>query len=236
MNVYCEVCDCHIKKSNWGKHLKTTKHGIACGEIVVEEVEKKQCWKCRGHKGLEMFRGGNATCNGCLAHREKWARNNAEKVRELWQKYHAEHREEINEKKKVYNQLEVDCAVCGCRVRKNKWARHVRTRKHMLGVEGGGGDGKVGGDVGGQRVGWTDHQGYSLLSQCEAFYEMPSFVCRLPEPQCRAASGSIPTARADWPARSSLATCHAVPHLGTASTRCARNDTCENMMNYGILL
>ena len=58
MNIYCEVCDCHIKKSNWGKHLKTTKHGIACGEIVVEEVEKKQCWKCRGHKGLEMFRGG----------------------------------------------------------------------------------------------------------------------------------------------------------------------------------
>ena len=139
----------HIK----AKHLKTTKHGIACGEIVVEEVEKKQCWKCRGHKGLEMFRGGNATCNGCLAHREKWAGNNAEKVRELWQKYHAEHREEINEKKKVYNQLEVDCAVCGCRVRKNKWARHVRTRKHMLGVEGGGGDGKVGGDVGGAKGG-----------------------------------------------------------------------------------
>ena len=104
-------------------------------------------------KGLEMFRGGNATCNGCLAHREKWAGNNAEKVRELWQKYHAEHREEINEKKKVYNQLEVDCAVCGCRVRKNKWARHVRTRKHMLGVEGGGGDGKVGGDVGGAKGG-----------------------------------------------------------------------------------
>ena len=153
MNIYCEVCDCHIKKSNWGKHLKTTKHGIACGEIVVEEVEKKQCWKCRGHKGLEMFRGENATCNGCLAHREKWAGNNAEKVRELWQKYHAEHREEINEKKQVYNQLEVDCAVCGCRVRKNKWARHVRTRKHMLGVEGGGGDGKVGGDVGGAKGG-----------------------------------------------------------------------------------
>ena len=153
MNIYCEVCDCHIKKSNWGKHLKTTKHGIACGEIVVEEVEKKQCWKCRGHKGLEMFRGENATCSGCLAHREKWAGNNAEKVRELWQKYHAEHREEINEKKKVYNQLEVHCAVCGCRVRNNKWARHVRTRKHMLGVEGGGGDGKVGGDVGGAKGG-----------------------------------------------------------------------------------
>ena len=56
-------------------------------------------------------------------------------------------------KKKVYNQLEVDCAVCGCKVKKNKWARHARTRKHMLGVEGGGGDGKVGGDVGGAKGG-----------------------------------------------------------------------------------
>ena len=133
MNIYCEVCDCHIKKSNWGKHLQTTKHGIACGEIVVEEVEKKQCWKCRGHKGLEMFRGENATCNGCLAHKEKWAGNNVEKVRELWQKYHAEHREEINEKKKVYNQLEVDCAVCGCRVLlgTNSWEFHERVWKRL---------------------------------------------------------------------------------------------------------
>ena len=36
MNIYCEVCECSIKKSNWGKHLKTTKHGIVCGDIVVE--------------------------------------------------------------------------------------------------------------------------------------------------------------------------------------------------------
>ena len=48
--------------------MGTTKHGIACGDIVVEEAEKQQCWKCRGHKGLEMFRGGIAPCNGCLAH------------------------------------------------------------------------------------------------------------------------------------------------------------------------
>ena len=145
MSIYCQVCECSIKKSNWGKHLRTTKHGIACGDIVVEDVGKKQCCKCRGHKGLEMFRGNNATCNGCLAHREKWAGNNPEKVRELWQTYHAEHREEISEKKKVYNQIEVDCEVCECKVKKNKWARHVKTEKHRKGVERGGGDGKVGG-------------------------------------------------------------------------------------------
>ena len=40
-----------------GKHLQTRKHGIACGDIVEEEIEKKQCCKCRGHKGLEMLLG-----------------------------------------------------------------------------------------------------------------------------------------------------------------------------------
>ena len=54
---------------DWGKHLQTRKHGIAYVDIVVEEVEKKQCWKCKGQKGFEMFRGDNATCNGCLSHR-----------------------------------------------------------------------------------------------------------------------------------------------------------------------
>ena len=28
-------------------------------------------------------------------------------------------------KKKKYSQLAVDCEVCGCKVKKNKWARHV---------------------------------------------------------------------------------------------------------------
>ena len=55
MNIYCEVCGYNVRKSHWGKHLKTTRHGIACGDIVVEEVEKKQCCKCRGHKVLDMF-------------------------------------------------------------------------------------------------------------------------------------------------------------------------------------
>ena len=115
MNIYCEVCGCSIKKSNWGKHLKTTKHGIACGEIVVEEVEKKQCCKCRGHKVLEMFSGENATCNGCLAHRKKWADNNPEKVKELSWKYGEEHKEEKKVYNQEYNQREVDCEVCRCR-------------------------------------------------------------------------------------------------------------------------
>ena len=47
----------NIKKSNWEKQVKTKEHGIACGDIVVEEGEKKQCWKCKGHKAQGI---GNA--------------------------------------------------------------------------------------------------------------------------------------------------------------------------------
>ena len=123
--------------------------------LWLKKLRKKRCWKCRGHKGLEMFRGENATCNGCLAHREKWAGNNPEKIKELWQNYHVENRDVINEKEKAYNQIEVDCAVCVCKVKKNKWARHVTTEKHRKGV-----DGKVGGDMVGAKGG---QQRYELL-------------------------------------------------------------------------
>lgn len=55
-----------------GGHLTTRKHGIACGDIVVEEIEKKQCHKGRWHKALEIFKEDNATCNGCR--KKEWAR------------------------------------------------------------------------------------------------------------------------------------------------------------------
>ena len=56
MNIYCEVCECSIQKCGPRGHLTTRKHARACGDIVAEGVEKKQCRKCSGHKVLEMFR------------------------------------------------------------------------------------------------------------------------------------------------------------------------------------
>ena len=53
-----------VLNKNWKAwKCKTRKHGIACGNVVVEEVEKKQCCKCKGLKGLEMFGGDDATCS-----------------------------------------------------------------------------------------------------------------------------------------------------------------------------
>ena len=49
------MCECSIKKSNWGKHLKTREHGIACGEIVVEEVEKNNVGNSGGIRDLKCL-------------------------------------------------------------------------------------------------------------------------------------------------------------------------------------
>ena len=158
--IYCEVCRHNIRKLGWAKHLRTRKH--IENEKGVEEVEKKQCRTCGCWRVLELYRGENATCNIYLGYRETWAKKNEEKVRVMNKNYWDEHREEKREYNKEYSQREVDCEVCECKVRKCNWARHVRTRKHILGGGGGkvdddmgGGGGKVDDDVG-ARGGWYE--------------------------------------------------------------------------------
>ena len=88
---------------------------------MVEEVEK-ECCKCTEHKVLEMFSGENATCSGCLAHRKKWEGNTLQKVREVSRKYGEEHEEEKKAYNQEYNQREVECERCGCKIQKcNCW-------------------------------------------------------------------------------------------------------------------
>lgn len=59
--------------------------------------------KCNCFKILEQFTGDNATCDVCLAARKRWADKSPGIVKELWQKYHDEHREEVISKKKLRN-------------------------------------------------------------------------------------------------------------------------------------
>ena len=103
----------------------------------VENVDAGECLNCTG--------GENATCNICLGYRESWAGKNPEKVRVMNKNYWDKHKEEKKVYNKEYSQREIECEVCECRVRKSNWARHLVSRKHMLG----GGGGKVGGDGGG---------------------------------------------------------------------------------------
>ena len=103
--------------------------------VIEDEEDKKRCRKCRCWRVLELYRGENATCNICLGYTEKWAKKNAEKVREMNKNYREDMKDDIKEKKKAYSQIEIDCGVCGCKVRKCKWNRHVKTKKHILGVD-----------------------------------------------------------------------------------------------------
>ena len=131
-NIYCEVCECNIRKEGWAKHLKTNKH--IENTKGGEKIEKKKCRKCRCWRELNLYRGENLTCNICLGHRENWAKKNPEKVREMNKNYReGEMKDEIKEKKKVYNQIEIWCGICECNVRKCKWKRHERSVKHRMG-------------------------------------------------------------------------------------------------------
>ena len=130
-DIYCEICRQNVRKLGWAKHLMTKKH--IDNENGVEEVEKKQCRKCGCWRVLELYRGENATCNTCLGSRESWAKKNEEKVRDMNRNYWVLHKEEKKAYNKEYSQREIECEVCECRVRKCNWARHLGTRKHMLG-------------------------------------------------------------------------------------------------------
>ena len=62
----------------------------------MRRVRKKDVSYGKGRRDWKCL-GENATCNGCLAHRQKWAGNSPEKAPG---EVPAEQREEIDEKKK----------------------------------------------------------------------------------------------------------------------------------------
>ena len=47
----------------------------------------------------------------------------------------------------IYNRRKVGCESCGCRVKKCNWLTHLGTKKHRDGIENGGGEGDMGGEV-----------------------------------------------------------------------------------------
>lgn len=115
MKLDCRVCGCELKKSHWGRHLQSRKHGIECGEIVVEEAEKNsaenvkdvRCWKCFGERMLLVM-------DALLKKKIESCRRDTRKT------YNQE-----------YNRREVKCEVCGCRVKKCNWLRYLGTKKSI---------------------------------------------------------------------------------------------------------
>ena len=100
-------------------------------------MEKKECKSCMCLRVVELFSGKNLTCDKCLEKARRYRERNPEKVRETWRNQ-AKKEERIEKKKeymkeynKEYNQREMECEVCGSKIKRAEWSKHVKTRKHQ---------------------------------------------------------------------------------------------------------
>ena len=56
--------------------------------------------------------------------------DNPENFREREKKYREENSEKIKASRKEYNQIEIDCEIWKCKVKKCRWKAHTETEKH----------------------------------------------------------------------------------------------------------
>ena len=127
-----------MKSWQWEKHITTKKHMKKMKHDEENEEGKndwRRCGKCHAHRNLDMYVGGNETCNVCLERSRRWVSENSERMRETKERYRGSHREELREYNQEYSQREVDCIVCGCKVIKCKWKRHSESKRHMMGSD-----------------------------------------------------------------------------------------------------
>ena len=83
------------------------------------DTDKVKCSSCRTYRETTLFKEGFRTCDVC---------------RDKIKAYKEEHREEVNEQRKLYALLTVRCEVRGCDVKRNEQAKHKRTKKHLCNV------------------------------------------------------------------------------------------------------
>ena len=101
-------------------------------------MEKQYCKRCHATKSVELFDGIHKYCTRCLEKRRELYQNTKEKYKERQakysQKYYSEHKEELNEKKKefmkTFSQIEIECDICNCKIKKYKLSQHLATNKH----------------------------------------------------------------------------------------------------------
>ena len=118
-----KVCNVCLEKQNRNK------------EASGSNIDKRYCKRCQATKNLDLFYEDKKYCIRCLEkEREKYYRNREKKL-QYAQTYYVEHKEEKTEYKKAYNQIEIHCEVCECKVKKCRWSRHILTQKHIDNLE-----------------------------------------------------------------------------------------------------
>ena len=114
-----KVCNVCLEKQNRNK------------EVSGSSIEKRYCKRCNATKDADLFYEDKKYCIRCLEkEREKYWKN-VDKQRARRRKYDEEHKERKKEYDKTFSQIEKDCEVCECKVRKCRWSKHILTQKHI---------------------------------------------------------------------------------------------------------
>ena len=93
-------------------------------------MEKRYCKRCNATKDADLFYEDRKYCIRCLEKEREKHQRHREKRLEYFEKYYEEHKEGIKEYKKGQSQIEIECEVCECKMKKCNWAKHILTKKH----------------------------------------------------------------------------------------------------------
>ena len=93
-------------------------------------MEKRYCKRCNSTKDADLFYEDRKYCMRCLDKEKEKHQRHRDKRLEYFEKYYEEHKDDRKDYRKAYSQIEIECEVCKCTVRKCNLAKHILTKKH----------------------------------------------------------------------------------------------------------
>ena len=97
----------------------------------IHNMEKRYCKRCNSTKDADLFYEDRKYCMRCLDKEKEKHQRHREKRLEYFEKYYEEHKDDRKDYRKAYSQIEIECEVCKCTVRKCNLAKHILTKKHI---------------------------------------------------------------------------------------------------------
>lgn len=127
LNHYCRPCARESSKQVRAQRLERTNEQIESDQLRLRPNSMKKCPKCQDEKALEEFNAdlsqADALQTSCRECSHEWRQENADKLRESrreyraankdaikagWGRYYAEHKGEIAERKKAWNEANAE--------------------------------------------------------------------------------------------------------------------------------
>lgn len=116
----CKQCNNTYSSDLFKIRIKLCEYCREQNKIKREETKKQ--WRLDNPEKVKEYQ-------------RKYREANVEQIKEMRRKYREKHLEQIKEKNRIYKQIEVDCEVCGWKVKKCRWSEHIKTATHKFNEE-----------------------------------------------------------------------------------------------------